>query len=72
MKLLFIPLIPILAWIGIGAGVATLVWYHNQSKEKQDRANELAWRKFGHAFKELAEHQQRKIEQQVEDEFIDV
>ncbi len=70
--LLFIPLVPLLGFLGIGAGIATLAWYYNQPKEKQDRANQLAWEWFGKAFKELAKHEQQKIEQRVNDEFIDI
>lgn len=59
--LLIIPIIPILAIVAIFGGGSTLIWYYNQPISKQDRANQLALRWFGKRFDELAEYQQLKI-----------
>lgn len=63
--LLIIPIIPILAIVAIFGGGATLIWYYNQPKSKQDRANQLALKWFGKRFNELAEYQQLKIKNEL-------
>lgn len=39
---LILPIIPILAGLFITGGIGTLIWYYNQPKVTQDRANKLA------------------------------
>jgi len=56
------PIIPILAVIAIVGGVATLSWYSDLSREEQKRADTLAMKWFGKQFKQLAENQQKQIQ----------
>lgn len=58
---LFIPFIPLLAFLAIGGGVITLIWYSSLSTDEKEEANERALKQFGKRFNELADEQQKKI-----------
>lgn len=59
------PIIPILAFAAIAGGLATLAWYADLSREEQKRADGLALKWFGKQFKQLAEHQQKQIQDRI-------
>jgi hypothetical protein len=59
------PLIPILAILAIVGGVTALAWYSGLSREEQKKADTLAMKWFGKQFQQLAEHQQKKIRDQM-------
>jgi len=61
LVILFIPFIPLLAFLAIGGGIATLIWYNNLTPKQQEDADRLALNAFGKKFKELSEEQQKKI-----------
>ena len=65
MYLFIFPIIPVIAGLAIIGGTGALVWYSNQSKSQRDNANRLALQWFGKRFKELAEHQQKKVIKQI-------
>lgn len=61
------PIIPILAIVAIFGGVATLKWYSDLTQNDKNRANALALKWFGKQFHQLAQNQQRKIEEAMKD-----
>jgi hypothetical protein len=56
-----VPIIPLLAWLLIGGGGATLLWYDGLSKEEQDAAEgvacDYARQLYGKSLKELTKAQ---------------
>lgn len=68
------PIIPLLALLAIGGGVATLAWYSGLSREQQiaadKRMNQLALQWFSKRLNQLNEQQRAKVERQVEKEFL--
>lgn len=63
---LILPIIPIPAGLFIAGGIGTLIWYYNQPKVTQDRANKLALDWFGKKFEELAESEQKRIQEELD------
>lgn len=59
------PIIPVLALTGIVGGVSTLVWYSDQSRENQMKADRMALRWFGRRFKQLSQCQQDEIRKRI-------
>ena len=66
LVILFIPFIPLLAFLLIGGSVVTLIWYSNLTEEQKREANERALRRFGKRFKDLTEEEQEKIKDESE------
>ena len=60
-----VPLIPILALLGIAGGITALAWYSGLSATEQQEADRTAWRWFGQRFKDLSEGQQARIREEI-------
>lgn len=63
------PIIPLLAIGAIIGGALGLDWYYSKTKAEREEADRLALRWFGKRFQELAEFQQYRVKNYIDQNY---